>query len=157
MSRAFAFAFSMLLFACGDDAASGGTGAGGDPSGGAPVGGESAGGASGGAAPGGGGAGGGSGGGSCVDTSGLTYGRGPSGEPSCLDVPSANAFCGFGSDEAICSFSVACGVSSDLGQCQINCEQGSSSFCNDEAAVQCVVDAYCADDCAALSACTFIL
>lgn len=165
MSRSLVVAFSTLLLACGDDTGTGGSGAaggagggaGGDSTGGAPVGGQSAGGASGGAAPGGGGVGGGAGGGACVDTSDLTYGPGPTGEPGCLDTASANAFCGFGSDEAICNFSVGCGVSTDLGQCQINCEQGSSSFCNDEAAVQCVVDAYCADDCTALDACTFIL
>lgn len=163
VNRSLVVAFSILLVACGDDTGSGGSGAGGgaggDPTGGAPMGGQSegGGGASGGAAPGGGGVGGGVGGGACVDTSGLTYGPGPTGEPGCLDAASATAFCGFGSDEAICNFSVGCGVSRDLGQCQINCEQGSASFCNDEAAVQCVVDAYCADDCTALDACTFIL
>lgn len=57
----------------------------------------------------------------------------------------------------MCDCAVQCGTSSDLGQCQINCEQGSSSFCNGPTAVACVVDALCTDDCAALAACNFIL
>jgi hypothetical protein len=151
-----------LLAACGDSDSTGGTGGGGSDLGGAGEGGASGGGppaagGAGGEAQGGNGVGGGEGGAACVDTSELTYGEGPTGEPECLDVPSANAFCGFGSDEAICTFSVECGNSKDLGQCQINCEQGSSSFCNDPAAVACVVDAFCSEDCDALAACPFIL
>lgn len=159
MTYRFAFAL-VVLVACGDSG-TGGSGAGGSPgTGGEPAGGESVAGGggsdggSGGAGPAGGGE---VGGGACLDTSRLVYGPGPAGEPSCLDVPSANVFCGFGSDEEICEFSVSCGHSEDLGQCKINCEQGSSAFCNDMASVDCVVAAYCSEDCEALAACTFIL
>ena len=150
----------VLLAACGDSGtggsgAGGGPGAGGEPAGGESVaGGGGTGGGAGGTEPAGGGE---VGGGACYDTSRLNYGPGPTGEPSCLDVPSANAFCGFGSDEPFCTFSLGGAHSDDLAQCHINCEQGSSSFCNDMASVVCVVAAYCGDDCDALAACTFIL
>lgn len=154
------------LAACGDSESTGGSGGtGGSQPGGAGEGGATAGapanGGAGGQAEGGqaegGQAQGGDGGGACIDTSALTYGEGPTGEPECLDGPSANTFCGFGSDEAICNFSVSCGISEDVGQCKINCEQGSSSFCNPPEAVACVVEAVCAEDCAALKGCNFIL
>jgi hypothetical protein len=161
MTRSSLLSLALVLLACGDDASSGGAGASGggdgggsDPMGGAPAGGDNAGGASGGSTVDGGA---GTGGGSCIDTSGLEYGPGPTNEPGCLTTESANTFCGFGSDEVICNFAVSCGMTKNLGQCQINCEQGSSSFCNDEAAVDCVVSAVCSDDCDALAACTFIL
>lgn len=94
---------------------------------------------------------------SCIDTSGLEYAEGMQGEPACLTFQSASGFCGFSSDDALCEFSVSCGVSPDVGQCSINCEQGSSSFCNAPEDVDCVVAAFCADDCAALMLCDFIL
>lgn len=158
MQRIAGLLVATVVFACGDSASSGGSSAGGSPAGGSPAGGAAAGGSSAGGAGGqgqGGAGGGAAGGGSCVDTSALGYEQRTEG--MCLDNASANVFCGFGSDGAICEFSVGCAISSDLGQCQINCEQGSASYCNDEAAVACVVDAFCAGDCAALSACPFIL
>ena len=153
---------ALVVTACGDDGgsgggegAAGGSGGGdaGGPSGGGMGGGSGAGDATGGC----GAAEGGGGGGSCIDTRGFTYVPHKDGSPECLDVPSASSFCGFDSDEAICGFSVECGISKDIGQCKINCEQGSSSFCNPPEAVACVVAAYCADDCDALAACPFIL
>lgn len=158
-------ALALVVAACGDDGGSGGGegaagGAGGGDAGG-PSDGGTGGGSGAGDATGGGGAaeggGGGGGGGSCIDTSGFTYVPHKDGSPECLDVPSASSFCGFDSDEAICGFAVECGISKDVGQCKINCEQGSSSFCNPPEAVECVVAAYCAEDCDALAACPFIL
>ncbi len=153
------------LLACGDDTSSGG--AGGDGGAGGSGAASTGGGSTGGGSTGGGGAGGGDTGGgdtggaggsaACIDSSGFEYGMGPNAEPECLTVATAASFCGFGSDDAICDFSVMCGISEDTGQCEINCEQGSSSFCNEPADVDCVISAYCANDCAALMACDFIL
>lgn len=76
----------------------------------------------------------------------------------CLTFDSASEICGFDSDEAICEFAVGCGFSTDtVGQCKINCEQGSSSFCNDMTKTTCVIDSFCTQDCAKLATCDFIL
>jgi hypothetical protein len=76
----------------------------------------------------------------------------------CLNFMSASAICGFNSDKKICTFAVGCGFSTgDVSQCGINCEQGSSSFCNDATKTQCILDATCAKDCTKLAGCGFIL
>lgn len=158
--RLFAVSSLLLVLACGDDSSSGGGATGGSsPQGGNGTGGGATGaGDTGGAATGGAATGGaGTGGGACVDTSALAYAPGAGMEAECLTFESASSFCGFSSDDAVCNFAVQCGTTTDLGQCQINCEQGSSSFCNGPADVDCVVAALCADDCAALAACDFIL
>lgn len=78
-------------------------------------------------------------------------------EKGCLTFKGASALCGFSSDEQICETAVTCGLSSDLGQCQINCEMGTTVECYAEADVACLAQAACAGDCTAMEACGFIL
>jgi hypothetical protein len=78
-------------------------------------------------------------------------------EKGCLTFQGASALCGFSSDETICELAVSCGQSPDLGQCQINCEMGTTVNCYAEADVACLAQAACAADCDALEACGFIL
>lgn len=156
----------LLCAACGDDSegssgagASGNSGGTGNPGGDANVGGAAGG--AGGQAAGGGGVGGGTGGaggeGVCFDPGPLEYGPGPNGGTDCLTFEGASQLCGFQSDEAICTFSIGCGFSSDMSQCKINCEMGVTVNCNTETNVACVIDAMCAQDCTALAGCAFIL
>lgn len=158
----------LSVVACGDDdGGSSGAGAAGNAggaasggAGGVAAGGSASGGdASGGNASGGGGAASGGAGGesACYDPGPLEFGPGPNGEPSCLTFGGASALCGFESDDSICTFSVGCGASFDLGQCQINCEMGTTVACYEQADADCLIAAMCADDCAALVACGFIL
>jgi hypothetical protein len=79
------------------------------------------------------------------------------GNPECLTFESASALCGFSSGNEVCDFAVACGITSDVGQCQINCEQGSASFCNSPEMVDCLIASVCAEDCDAAAACGVIL
>ena len=75
----------------------------------------------------------------------------------CLTFDGASALCGFSSNGSICETSLTCGSSTDEGQCQINCEMGTTVNCYEAGDVQCLVDAACADDCNALAACGWIL
>jgi hypothetical protein len=156
----------LSVMGCGDDEGdSPGTGAAGN-SGGASTGGAAPGGAgsggdggasSGGAASGGAANGGAGGESACYDPGPLEFGPGPNGEPSCLTFAGASDVCGFESDGSICTFSVGCGASTDMGQCQINCEMGTTVNCYAQSDVDCIIAAMCADDCTALTACGFIL
>lgn len=159
----------LSVVACGDDDGdssgagatgnAGGASAGGAAPGGAASGGEGGGGDGGSASGGNGGASNGGAGGesACYDPGPLELGPGPNGEPSCLTFGGASDLCGFESDDSICEFSVGCGASTDLGQCQINCEMGTTVQCYALADADCIIAAMCADDCAALTACGFIL
>jgi hypothetical protein len=78
-------------------------------------------------------------------------------ENGCLTFQGASTLCGFSSDDVICELAVRCGLSSDLSQCQINCEMGTTIECYAEADVACLAQAACAADCDAMEACGFIL
>ena len=159
----FVSVLTVSLLACGDSSGSGAgaAGGGGSDSGGAGGAAESggggaesgSGGAGGAASSGGGGAG---TGGACFDPGPLEFAP-AMGNPECLTFEAASALCGFSSGNEVCDFAVACGITSDVGQCQINCEQGSSSFCNSPTMVDCLIASVCAQDCDALAACGVIL
>jgi hypothetical protein len=75
----------------------------------------------------------------------------------CLTYPSASELCGFDSDSAICSFSVGCGTSTDLGQCRINCEMGTTVMCYTREHVACLRAAVASLSCTDLEDCGWIL
>ncbi len=80
------------------------------------------------------------------------------GGEQCLTYEGASRVCGVSSDEAICTFAVSCGGSGgDVGQCQINCEMGTTIGCETTEMVACVLSAFCGADCDALTACGFVL
>ncbi|MDI3284494.1 hypothetical protein [Polyangium sp. 15x6] len=150
---------AVSLAACGDDktGGDGGAGPGGSGgsggSGGGSDGGGGTGGQGGGSSTGGGSAAGGSGGGSaCAIPAGVEYN-----DMGCLTYTGAAALCGFPSDGTACELAVSCMASTDEGQCNINCEMGTTIKCYKEADVQCLVSAVCAGDCDALKACGFVL
>ena len=85
------------------------------------------------------------------DTSGLPYVDG------CITFEGAKAFCGFGSDEVMCTFAATCRTDGDIGQCQIDCEMGTTMGCIGPADIQCIIDAVEAQSCDDLKGCAFKL
>jgi hypothetical protein len=78
-------------------------------------------------------------------------------DAGCLTFASASQVCGFQSDGSICAFSIGCNNSTNMGQCQINCEMGTTVMCYSAKDVDCLRRAEAARSCAALIACNWIL
>lgn len=74
----------------------------------------------------------------------------------CLTFAGASDFCGFDSGDRVCTFMVACGIASDLSQCKINCEMGTTVMCYGPDDVQCVIDAVSANACNDATTCGWI-
>jgi hypothetical protein len=75
----------------------------------------------------------------------------------CLTYASASKICGFNSDESICKFAVSCKISTDVGQCKINCEMGVTVSCMTMTNFTCMKNAVASADCAALNKCNWVL
>ncbi len=156
------FIAALVVVACGDSETSSDTSAGGSATGASGGSGGNMGGngGAGGAAQGGGGTGGATASGGAGGSGGTPCDP-PTGEfddMGCLTFNGGSAFCGFASDESICAAAVDCGVSTnDIGQCQIDCEQGVVSVgCYTQADMDCVYRAAICDDmCTDLAACNF--
>ncbi|MBI5549131.1 MAG: hypothetical protein HY901_35040 [Deltaproteobacteria bacterium] len=78
-------------------------------------------------------------------------------DAGCLTFRSISQLCGYDSDESICRFSFSCNASSSVGQCQINCEMGSTLRCYGPTDIVCIQDAFAAEDCNAFKACGWVL
>jgi len=78
-------------------------------------------------------------------------------DAGCLTFASASEVCGFASDGGVCAFSIGCGNSTNMGQCQINCEMGTTVMCYSAKDVECLRQAVAARSCTALAACNWIL
>jgi len=74
-------------------------------------------------------------------------------DAGCLTFASASELCGFQSDGGICGFSVGCSNSTNMGQCQIDCEMGTTVKCYSAKDVDCLRQAAAARSCTALTAC----
>jgi hypothetical protein len=75
----------------------------------------------------------------------------------CVDWSTAAQVCGFKSDLSVCKLAVSCKLSSDVGQCKINCEMGTTVSCYTMKDVDCILKATSDGSCSALKACNWIL
>jgi hypothetical protein len=77
-------------------------------------------------------------------------------DAGCLTFGGAQTFCGTNSNDRICQMAVDCSLSTDLSQCQINCEMGTMIECYGFNDVACVQMALSANNCTQLAGCGWI-
>lgn len=73
-------------------------------------------------------------------------------DDDCLTFAGADDVCGDAQGD-VCQFLVGCGLSTDAGQCSIDCTMTTTIACLTDVDVTCLTEAVCADDCDAANAC----